>query len=466
MKKLFLYLMILLTLSCMHPFAYVLVNSSVQDICTYPQSDTDINNGLTRPIIDDSVEKVISNKLSLSNLITVNDDIKTVKEVIIKFNYDSKTLIYKLSNNINGLSKKSIGLRGLNSPVARKEIVSSLMQLSFDDEQIVYYLFPNIDRLIRKLEESLNISPVDASAALKNNTFTYKPESVGRMLDNNKLFICLISHIIKGSTNIEIDVPLLTLMPRYTLPQIKENTVIKSTFSTNIYGSKERTNNIRLASSKFNGYVLGSGQLMSFNELVGERTADKGYETAKIIIDGKYTDGIGGGVCQVSSTIYNACLLSGLKIVKVNQHSLLSSYVPPSLDAMVNSSSSDLVVENNTPYPIYFSAVVANNKLEVKVYGSANKYKIKTRSEILKRTDMGVVEIIDHENKYANYVKYTDETYIIEKGHEQITSKGYLQYYLGNKLIKEELIRTNTYKGNPTIIIRGTQERPKSNDTQ
>lgn len=410
-----------------------------------------------------------SNKLDIDNYIEYSlqqalgsfEPPRSTSRLNIKFNFDNKTTAYSLVDNIKGIDDKSINLRAINAPEKRSEIISTLFRLQFTSQEIVGYMLPNILTLINEIEKAVNIDVKDAQAVMVNKSFTYTPETVGRIVDINALYATILRQISNGKSDIEIDVPVKKIQPRYTLSQIKNNTVYKASFTTDFsYSGYERSCNIRLATAKFNGLILASGQRMSFNAVVGPRTVDNGYKTAKIISDGKYTDGIGGGVCQVSSTVYNACLLSGLKIVKVNQHSLLSSYVPASLDAMVNSQSSDLIIENNTEYPIYFSASANNGMLEIKVYGSPNEYTLRARSVVLSKVNLGVTEIIDTNNKYSEYVKYKDETYILEKGNEQVSSKSYLQYYKGNKLVKEELLRTNTYKGNPTIVVRGSQERP------
>ncbi|QGT98688.1 VanW-like domain containing protein [Candidatus Syntrophocurvum alkaliphilum] len=110
--------------------------------------------------------------------------------------------------------------------------------------------------------------------------------------------------------------------------------------------SPGRVANIKLSAEKINGVVLSPGEVFSFNETVGKRTADAGFKSAGVIVNNQLTSGIGGGICQTSSTLYNAALLSGMEIVERNPHSLNVLYVPTNKDAMVSWGWSDLKFKN------------------------------------------------------------------------------------------------------------------------
>ena len=107
----------------------------------------------------------------------------------------------------------------------------------------------------------------------------------------------------------------------------------------------------------------------SFNYTIGERTERRGYKKAKIIVGGEFVDGVGGGVCQVSTTLYNAVLLAGLKVVECHPHSLPVSYVEPSFDAMVNSGWADLKFINDTHNPVIIRARADGAKLTIQIFG-------------------------------------------------------------------------------------------------
>ena len=141
-----------------------------------------------------------------------------------------------------------------------------------------------------------------------------------------------------------------------------------ASFSTSFAEVPNRVHNLRLACRAVNGTVLGPGEEFSFNRVVGERTEARGYRSAKIIADGDFVEGVGGGVCQVSTTLYNAAMLAGLRQVEVHRHSLAMHYVASSRDAMV-SAWSDLRFANDGPMPAYLYATINNGKVIVRIYG-------------------------------------------------------------------------------------------------
>ena len=234
---------------------------------------------------------------------------------------------------------------------------------------------------------------------------------------------------------------------------MKEDYREKGCFSTNFSTSSDsRKNNIKRALSSFDGIVLDEGEILSFNETTGKRTEENGYQKAKIITAGTFVDGYGGGVCQVSTTLYNACLLAGLEIIEVNSHSLPVSYVEPSFDAMVNSGSSDLVIRNNTNGKIVITSSSENDKCKFKIFGKENECKITRISEKTKI-------IPAKEEKYdSDYQKYGIELEIGEKkrisfAKDGYYSNGYLNYYdkKGN-LVKTQKIRESKYYPTEGIV--------------
>lgn len=143
-----------------------------------------------------------------------------------------------------------------------------------------------------------------------------------------------------------------------------------------------RCENIRLAAASLNGIALQPYGELSFNGVVGPRTAKNGYKTAKIIVQGEFVDGVGGGVCQVSTTLYNAALLSGLTVLESYPHSLRVGYVPPSRDAMV-SSRNDLRLYNPYSETVYLSTSVEKGSIRVTFYGKPTEYTYAIESRTL-----------------------------------------------------------------------------------
>lgn len=223
---------------------------------------------------------------------------------------------------------------------------------------------------------------------------------------------------------------------------------LRAQYSTRFDSSNiNRSGNIGRSVACFNGLVLQPGKKASFNSIVGPRTAARGYEEAKIIIDGEFVPGIGGGVCQTSTTVFNAALLSGISVVESHNHSLPISYVPLGRDAMV-SSAVDLVLQNNTGAPVYFeTGIEKGNRVFVKVYGDKlgdSRYKPVTEITSKPQETEVIGAVPGNIKEYRKVV--------VEAGEPTRSVKTYLEVYDGNKLVNKKLIRKSNYKGKIEII--------------
>ena len=165
-----------------------------------------------------------------------------------------------------------------------------------------------------------------------------------------------------------------------------------------------RAHNIRLAASALNDIIIQPGQELSFNAAVGARTAERGYAQAKVISDGEYVEGIGGGVCQVSSTLFNAWVLAGLEVVRVQCHSLPSGYVPMSQDATV-SEYIDLVLKNSAAFPVKVRTQADGTDLSIAIFGKKQPFRVTLLPEILSVVPAGEdIEYVDSLPEGEEYV--------------------------------------------------------------
>lgn len=245
-------------------------------------------------------------------------------------------------------------------------------------------------------------------------------------------------------------------MPFYGLEP--KSLVLRAEFSTEYKkSSKERKHNIALAVKSINNTLLEAGGEFSFNNTVGERSEKRGYEKAKIISGGQFVDGVGGGVCQVSTTLYNAALLSGLIITEYHPHSLAVSYIEPSFDAMVNSSYADLKFINPTKNPVIINAKCDGEKITVRITGEKmiEKYiRESKKTEILPLPENVVV--IDEKGEYPELL--SGEKIVVSYGKQGKKSEGYLIKTVNGKRLSRKKIRTDTYKSTPNIYIEGKGE--------
>ena len=205
-----------------------------------------------------------------------------------------------------------------------------------------------------------------------------------------------------------------------------------------------RKSNVELAARKINDVKLYPEEEFSFNAQVGERTTSNGFKTAYIISDGDFIEGVGGGVCQVSTTLYNCALLANMTITAVSPHSLGVSYVAPSFDAMV-SSGSDFRFVNTLSAPITIKMKADGNDLVAEIYG-VDKTSIKRRSE--------TVETIPFDTEYRESEEVPDGEEVVDSaGKKGVRSRGYLDFYENGKLVKSILIRSDFYAPQKRIIL-------------
>ena len=270
-----------------------------------------------------------------------------------------------------------------------------------------------------------------------------------------------IDEALLNQNVVDVEIPIVEIEAEFNEDELLKSVVKRSEFSTDYSKSTEnRKNNVRRALESFNGLVVESGQTVSFNEITGARTEENGYKNAHIIYNGVYVDGVGGGVCQASTTLYNALLLAGIKIDKVFHHSLPASYVPLSFDAMVSGGDCDLVFTNNLEKPIYIKCSADNEKVTVEIYGQdMDGVKIERRAELVKILPHNGDQILpDEKGEYANKILYKGEFYRVKWPKEGYESKGYLRYYKDGEFVEEKEIRHDFYRPQDGVVMEGTSE--------
>lgn len=181
-----------------------------------------------------------------------------------------------------------------------------------------------------------------------------------------------VNEVLKANENDKVSLKIIKIKPRYSADDLRRANTILGSYYTFISGSYARFNNISLASKAINNTVVWPGEIFSFNNAVGPRTPERGYMPAPVIMMGAMDLDYGGGVCQVSSTLYNAVLRAGLKIIERHMHSKRIHYVPEGMDATVDYGSLDLKFENDTPGPIIIKSAVRGGKLIVEIWGEAS----------------------------------------------------------------------------------------------
>ncbi|MDE6373612.1 MAG: VanW family protein [Clostridia bacterium] len=285
-------------------------------------------------------------------------------------------------------------------------------------------------------------APVEPYATFNTDgePFTYYCGSDGAECDRRKLLddISFSLNSTDGWDNgcafADVSICTHALPRRTTAESVRDATVRLCSFTTYFDGDNfDRSANIRLAAQKINGTVLQSGEIFSFNGTVGARTEANGFKQAKIIENGKFVVGYGGGVCQVSTTLYNAALLSGLGIEEYHPHSLQVSYVAPSRDAMVSGNYFDLKFKNNRLTPIYVRVKCTLSSVTCTVYGQSDGYEYSFLSRVEENIPRPPAVVVKG-----------GEDKIISYGRDGLKSEGYL-VRRGKDGEECELIRKDKY---------------------
>ncbi|BAH08064.1 hypothetical protein CKR_3013 [Clostridium kluyveri NBRC 12016] len=250
----------------------------------------------------------------------------------------------------------------LNSPKA----VNYTLKFTYDEK--------TVETFIDDIEKQVNLDPINASLKMEGLGFTVISEQSGVKLNKNALKKELASKI-DGSVgkDLSIKAELQSVEAAIKAEELKVVDTLISSFSTN-YGSissSQRANNIKLATGSINGYIVMPGDTFSFNGVVGERTAAKGYQAAPVIIGDKLEDGLGGGICQVSTTLYNAVNKAGLPSVERSHHTLPVHYVQEGMDATVDYGNIDYKFRNDFKYPIYIEGYTSGGSVVFNLYSNS-----------------------------------------------------------------------------------------------
>lgn len=220
--------------------------------------------------------------------------------------------------------------------------------------------------------------------------------------------------------------------------------------TTSVGGTSARRSNVRLASSAFNGIVMNTGDVFSYNGTVGQRTTAKGYQAAPAYVQGETVNEVGGGVCQPSSTLYLACLRANLEITERYAHRYAPSYIDWGMDATVSWGGPDYKFTNNTDYPIKLVTNYANNKLTVKILGTnVDGSYVKMTNKTMYSTPFETV-YKDDASLPAGAQKVLTTPYT---GHNVQSYRNV--YSASGELLSSKLEAVSDYKSRNKVILRG-----------
>ncbi|WP_374702901.1 VanW family protein [Bacillus sp. T33-2] len=225
-----------------------------------------------------------------------------------------------------------------------------------------------LEKFTDQLEQQIYKAPVNAKVGPSGHII---PEKTGIML-NRKAFTELFYKYFYSNSPASVEVPSIITYPKVDSELLSNIGIQLLGHYVTFYnsGNKERSHNISLAAEAINSQVVFPGETFSFNKAVGRRTAAKGYLPAPIIVRGELSEGIGGGICQVSSTLFNAVDRSGLQIIERYSHSKRVPYVPPGRDATVSWYGPDFTFKNKYNQPVLIRAKAGHGQMAVFLYSA------------------------------------------------------------------------------------------------
>lgn len=355
----------------------------------------------------------------------------------------------------------------------KRDIKSKLFNLD-GSRSITYYEHITYDRqaIIEMAEEwapYVVIEPVNPRLEMDpQQGLKIIPGQPGHTINIEKTLENLPSKWADFNGDIKVPIVIEEAQPQITEEDLKSMGELAHYTTWYNTGEIDRSHNLVRAAYTINTRVVQPGEVFSFNQTVGKRSFETGYRDAMVIVGGKFEPGVGGGICQVSSTLYNAVLLSGLEIVERHNHNLAVAYIPTGLDATVSYGLQDFKFKNNTRHPVYLRSVAGGGGLTITIYGHLSNKKNITLEHYIDQV-IPFQEIREKDPTLA-----PGEERIETKGMPGYVARSYRVFHDNNgEVIIREKLATDRYSPLNKIIfvgeeppIEGEVSPPNQNEPQ
>ena len=316
-----------------------------------------------------------------------------------------------------------------------------------------------------KTPEPIDVDKIHSEVykEMQNAYYTKNPFEIHPEVEGVDFNVDEVKAMIAAEDKEEYTVKLTITKPTVTVNDIGTEAFPDKlgTFTTR-YDARDtdRTTNLKLACQKLNNQVVLAGATFSYNSTLGERTIAAGYKNAKIYSNGQVVDGLGGGICQISSTLYNAVVDANLGIVERRNHQFVTSYVPAGKDATVVYGMTDFKFKNTRKYPIKIVATAQNGIATISIYGNKEEVEYDVTLEVKQLSTIPTT---------TQYVEDSSLPVGTEKvkqaGANGVKTETYLVKSLNGKVVSREVISRDTYNAMPRIILKGTKGATKSSSS-
>ena len=376
---------------------------------------------------------------------------------------DAESIGIRLNIDVDKAVTEAFSLmRDMNVPYDTFMLQVQQIASGKDVAPVPGYDIDSVNRFIEYLSEFLDTPAVNSSITMKDNQIVYTLEAIGQGIDREALVETILNtDPLSGKT---ISIPIHDLEPTITQEMLQSKFVLRGSYTTSFSDStKNRKYNIRFGAEKINGIILKPGDVFSANDTLGTRTRKNGWKNAGAYESGEVVQQAGGGVCQLSSTLYNAALYADMEIVERRNHSMPVHYVDRGRDATINSVGNiiDFKFRNNTSSDVIIMAYTDGNILHMEIYGvpfETDEYdRIEIRTK--QRGSVSIKTVYEYDDsKPASYSK------TITKGSKGYTVQTYKDYYLGQTLVKTDDLGISKYTMFPKKVLVGTIEESSSDD--
>lgn len=389
------------------------------------------------------MEEIKNNRINTEYILTCGDK---------KWSFIPSEVNAKLE--FDDLLQQAWNFGHMGDNASRKQIIASLTitpvyltsELTYDEEALDVYL--------QKIAEEIAVAPLDAEVTLtaEKPVITRQSEN-GLELDIEKARENLISLLETGTGDTEL--PVQEVIPNVSSDGLEMDIVCE--FSTDVsFRGTSSTHNVRLALNYFNAMAVYPGDEISFNTVVGPRTEAAGFKKAPEYAGNETVEGVGGGVCQASTTLYNAVIRAGMEIIERNRHSMTVVYVEPSMDAAVEYGGKDFIFRNDTEHTIYIYTNVTSDTATVTIYGTKPEYRYELESIIISQEKSDRIRYEDDTS--GKYVYYTTDTPVLKtEGKGSCQSQGWLVSYdwkTGEEVARKQ-VSNDPYSPGVNVYWRG-----------
>ena len=367
----------------------------------------------------------------------------------LHFTFPYKTLGYE--SNFQEAVDTAYNLGREGHAVARLVEVINLKNNPVDIEVTEKFDDTQVGIAVDLMSQDVNTAPINANFKIENGDVVITPEINGRNLDTEGAKKAILDSLNNGGS---AELPIVETKAEFTTESFARMNGIIGQFTSN-YGSsvKNRKENIKLAAKKLSGLLVLPGEQISFNQTVGDISASTGYLPAGVIINGEFDTGIGGGICQVSTTMYNALVRADIQIDERRNHSRPVNYVPLGTDCAVASGYLDLKFTNSFDFPIYITTEADNSSITFYVLGDKNTkdYDIDIVSERVEVIKSKVVETPS--SALAEGVRETTQ-----KGNDGYRYRTFKVISRNGEQVSREVYNTSYYPMRNTLITVGTRK--------